>query len=89
MYLGSIPGLASIYILHMPISPDYLEITVNGSLLQLPSGSTIVDLMHHLGLTGQRVAVERNQEVIPRSNYAQTVLVSGDRLEIIRAVGGG
>ncbi|MCE5394670.1 MAG: sulfur carrier protein ThiS [Acidithiobacillus sp.] len=73
----------------MPISPDYLEITVNGSLLQLPSGSTVVDLMHHLGLVGQRVAVERNQEVIPRSNYAQTVLVSGDRLEIIRAVGGG
>jgi sulfur carrier protein len=42
-----------------------------------------------MGLEGKRIAVERNGEVVPRSLYPQTRLASGDRIEIVGAVGGG
>ncbi|MGC9129221.1 MAG: sulfur carrier protein ThiS [Acidithiobacillus sp.] len=45
--------------------------------------------MEQLDFAGQRVAVELNREVVPRSLHPQTLLREGDRLEIIRAVGGG
>jgi len=50
---------------------------------------TVADLIRELALTGKRVAVEKNGEIVPRSRYEELPLVSGDRLEIIAAVGGG
>ena len=48
-----------------------------------------VSKQRNLGLTGKRIAVERNGEIVPRSHYAETQLARGDRLEIVGAVGGG
>ena len=53
------------------------------------AGSTIERLIEQLGMQDQRVAVEHNQDVIPRSEYPHVALKSGDRVEIIRAIGGG
>src|SRR5688500_8605445 len=46
-------------------------------------------LLEHMGLQGKRIAIERNGEIVPRSLYDQPLLVNGDRLEIVVAVGGG
>ena len=66
-----------------------VSITVNGALAQVATRSTIADLLAVRGLTGKRVAVERNCAIVPRSRHAQTALIEGDRLEIVVAVGGG
>jgi sulfur carrier protein len=50
---------------------------------------TAADLVASLGLEGKRVAIERNGEIIPRGLFNQTQLYSGDKLEIVGAVGGG
>jgi sulfur carrier protein len=42
-----------------------------------------------LGLAGKRIAVEKNGEIVPRSQYASMPIAAGDRLEIVGAVGGG
>jgi sulfur carrier protein len=49
----------------------------------------ITQLLEHMGLHGKRIAVERNGEIVPRSKFDQTMLVEGDQLEIVVAVGGG
>jgi sulfur carrier protein len=52
-------------------------------------GLNITQLLEHMGLQGKRIAVERNGEIVPRSKFGQPMLVDGDRLEIVVAVGGG
>ncbi|MGB2819220.1 MAG: sulfur carrier protein ThiS [Burkholderiaceae bacterium] len=66
-----------------------LSLTVNGQPAEVPSGSTVSDLLASLDTAGKRVAVERNGEIVPRSRHAATALAAGDRLEIVIAVGGG
>lgn len=66
-----------------------IEIRVNGDVHRLPPGTTVADLLNVLALAGRRLAVERNLEILPRSTYHQTILASGDQLEIIEAIGGG
>ena len=66
-----------------------MDIQVNGQFHSLPDGATVIQLLEQMELTGKRIAIERNQEIIPKSQYAQTVLQSGDRLEVVVAVGGG
>ncbi len=66
-----------------------MEIQINGAAQRLDSGTDIAALLERLQLAGKRVAVERNGEIVPRSRFAQTKLVAGDRLEIVVAVGGG
>jgi len=67
-----------------------LAITVNGRprTLSLPS-STLAELVRALDIEGKRIAVEKNGEIVPKSRYATTPLQSGDRIEIVGAVGGG
>ena len=64
------------------------HVTVNG-LPRNVEAQTIADLVAALGLTGKRIAVEMNGEIVPRSRYASTTLSAGDKLEIVGAVGGG
>jgi sulfur carrier protein len=64
------------------------HVTVNG-LARDVEAHTIAELVAALGLTGKRIAVEMNGEIVPRSRYASTALSSGDKLEIVGAVGGG
>ena len=67
-----------------------MDITINGTLEAFPlSLLTVTDLLAARQLLGKRVAVERNGEIVPRSQHATTVLEAGDRLEIVVAVGGG
>lgn len=66
-----------------------LEITLNGASRRLPAPLTVAELIESEGWAGKRLAVERNGEIVPRSRHAETPLVSGDRIEIVVAVGGG
>jgi sulfur carrier protein len=66
-----------------------LRLTVNGEPVDVPPASTVADLLATLDTAGKRVAVERNGEIVPRSQHAATALAAGDRLEIVVAVGGG
>lgn len=50
---------------------------------------TVADLVQHLDLVGKRLAIERNGEIVPRSQFSSTQLADGDKLEIVGAVGGG
>lgn len=64
-------------------------LTVNGVVTDVEDARTVSDLVAQLGLTGKRIAVERNGEIVPRSRYGSTPISRGDRLEIVGAVGGG
>jgi len=64
-------------------------ITVNGETRPLPDGQTVAALLAALGLDGRKVAVERNEAIVPRSAYDSTVLGAGDSLEIVHFIGGG
>ena len=61
----------------------------NGDPVELAEGSTVDDLLGHLGLGGKWVVVERNREPVARAELAVTVLAEGDRIELVRAVAGG
>lgn len=65
------------------------ELKINGENRQFPAVLTVAALVEHLGYAGKRIAIERNGEIVPKSLHAATVLVSGDQLEIVVAVGGG
>jgi sulfur carrier protein len=67
-----------------------MNLLVNGSVRELdPPPATVADLVRALNLEGKRIAVERNGEIVPKSRYAQTAVIAGDRLEVVAAVGGG
>ncbi len=66
-----------------------MQITVNGEECQLPEGLTAAELVERIGLADQRIALEVNREIVPRSEYTQRQLAEGDRVEIVRAIGGG
>lgn len=67
-----------------------MHIFINGNLMQLDSENvTISALVMTLNLTGKRVAIEKNGEIVPRSQFDAVTLREGDKLEIVGAVGGG
>ncbi len=66
-----------------------MELIINGEVQELPANATVAALLEQRGLTGKRLAVERNGEIVPRGQHAGTVLHDGDRIEIVVAVGGG
>jgi sulfur carrier protein len=66
-----------------------IAVHVNGDVRSVPVGTAVADLLAELGATGKRVAVERNGEIVPRSQHAGTRLAAGDRIEVVIAVGGG
>ncbi len=66
-----------------------IQLSVNGQVQRLEPGANIAQLLDALELAGKRVAVEKNGEIVPRSQYSDTRLAEGDALEIVVAVGGG
>jgi len=65
-------------------------ITINGKARNLEfEQCNVTDLVTHLALTGKRLAIECNGEIIPRSQFDGTFIKNGDKLEIVGAVGGG
>ncbi len=66
-----------------------MHVIVNDETQQYPDGLTVTQLLQQLGLEGKPVAVELNQELVPRGQHADTTLHDGDRLEIVSLTGGG
>ncbi len=67
-----------------------IHLTINGKVREFDVTTLYVsDLVEKLELTGKRLAIECNGEIVPRSAFAQTLLNDGDKLEIVGAVGGG
>jgi sulfur carrier protein len=71
------------------MSESLVNITVNGEPRQLPAGAHAADLIERMGLGGRRLAMEVNREILPRSRFDSYRLQSGDRVEIVQAIGGG
>ena len=68
---------------------DPIAITVNGETRRIASGATVAALLTEIGLDQRKVAVERNEEIVPRSTYAAVALLPGDAIEIVHFIGGG
>ncbi|EON93411.1 sulfur carrier protein ThiS [Marinobacter lipolyticus SM19] len=66
-----------------------MQVQVNGDGLELPTEATIADLIEHMALTGKRLAVEVNEDIVPRSQHPDFRLSEGDRVEVVHAIGGG
>ncbi|EWG99988.1 sulfur carrier protein ThiS [Halomonas sp. BC04] len=66
-----------------------MQIQLNGEAHDLAADLTVAQLIDTLGLTGRRIAVELNEEIVPRSEHGTTRLSQGDRVEIVHAIGGG
>ncbi len=66
-----------------------MRVTINGEQQTLEQGTDIASLLVQLGVQGKRIAVELNEEIIPASAHAHTLLAENDCLEIVHAIGGG
>jgi len=66
-----------------------MELVINGKIEEAPDGTTAAILLNQLGLENERLAMEVNQEIVPRSQFETHTFAPGDRIEIVRAIGGG
>ncbi|MEN8215005.1 MAG: sulfur carrier protein ThiS [Pseudomonadota bacterium] len=66
-----------------------MEIFLNGESLQVEDGLNIAALLKNLELENKRLAVEIDLEIVPRCQFDSHILSAGDRVEIVRAIGGG
>lgn len=66
-----------------------MHLTVNGERHDLPEPVTVAELLARFGIAAARVAVEVNEDVVPRGTYDARRLAAGDRVEIVHFVGGG
>lgn len=66
-----------------------ISVVVNGETRETLPGASVADLLRSLGMNAGRVAVERNLQILPRSQWPETPVAPGDRFEIVQFVGGG
>jgi thiamine biosynthesis protein ThiS len=66
-----------------------ITVHLNGEPREIPEGLTLATLLEWLKLPADRVAVERNLEIVPRDRWLEVPIESGDRLEVVHFVGGG
>jgi len=66
-----------------------MNITLNGEKKQVPDAITVLGLLEFLQVQHQRVAVERNEELVKKTAYAETLVREGDQLEVVSFMGGG
>ncbi|MDE2005092.1 MAG: sulfur carrier protein ThiS [Rhodospirillales bacterium] len=66
-----------------------IRVTVNGEARGFDGPLSVHQLLAALALDPRKVAVERNEEIVPRSRYAEIALIEGDALEIVHFIGGG
>ncbi|WP_256380624.1 sulfur carrier protein ThiS [Stutzerimonas decontaminans] len=71
------------------MAANSMQIQLNGEPYELPAGETVADLLVRLELSGRRLAVELNRDIVPRSAHASTELSEGDHVEVVHAIGGG
>lgn len=66
-----------------------MQIIVNGEQRDVLDGLTAEQLVEEMGITGKRIAMEVNLDIVPRSQYTEHTFNAGDKIEIVHAVGGG
>ena len=66
-----------------------MQIIINGEKKEVSEHLTVQDLLQELGIAEQRLAVEINQEIVPRSSISEHIIHPDDSVEIIHAIGGG
>lgn len=66
-----------------------MKVRINGDEREIPDGLTVTALLEHLGMARDRVAVERNLDILPRANWQTTAVQANDSFEIVHFVGGG
>ena len=66
-----------------------LNVQVNGTLVEVPLGTTVAGLLERLEIEPVLVAVEQNLEIVPKTQFSVRKISDGDRLEIVHFVGGG
>jgi sulfur carrier protein len=66
-----------------------MKLTVNGQEREVAEGTTVAELLAELKLDPRMLAVERNLNLVPRGQHAETRLAAGDRVEVVTLVGGG
>ena len=66
-----------------------MTVTINGERREIPEGLNVPALLEHLGITGERVAIERNLDILPRARWSETQVQPNDTFEIVHFVGGG
>lgn len=64
-------------------------IELNGEQRDVTASITLSELIDHLALAPERLAIELNRKVVRRKDWQQTALTEGDRIEIVHFVGGG
>lgn len=66
-----------------------MVVSVNGKSVELPEGLSVDGLLEHLKVKREYTAVALNREIMPKTQYADTQLKDGDKVEIVRPMGGG
>lgn len=66
-----------------------VTIWINGEARPLAQPLPLAELLDELGLTGKRIAVEVNADIVPRGEHRTRILADGDRVEVVHAIGGG
>jgi sulfur carrier protein len=66
-----------------------ISVSINGVARDFPQAISLAELIQEMRLGGKRIALERNGDIVPRSQFEQQMLADGDKLEIVVAVGGG
>lgn len=66
-----------------------MKIRINGDEREVPEDLSVTALLAHLGMANDRVAIERNLDILPRNSWANTAVQPNDRFEIVHFVGGG
>lgn len=66
-----------------------MTVTINGDMREIPDGLNVAELLAHLGVAADRVAIERNRDVLPRAQWSRTAVEKNDAYEIVHFVGGG
>ena len=74
---------------NLKLETGFVTLTINGEARIVPDGLTLTDLVAHLEMKGDRVAIERNRDIVSRDRWSEVALAEGDRLEIVHFVGGG
>jgi len=66
-----------------------VTITINGERREIPDGLNVPALLEHLAIKSERVAIERNLDILPRARWSETQVQPNDTFEIVHFVGGG
>jgi sulfur carrier protein len=66
-----------------------ISLKINGKEVELERPTPLLDYLEKLGVNARTVAVEHNGEIVPRTSFTRVTLREGDRVEIVRMVGGG